>query len=97
LSDTTPTKHTGSTKDARIGIRAATRLPWSLWAACVVLIVLALLLDFGTPEYFRFFPGERLSPGLAVLTGALSLAYPTVGALIASRLPGNPPRPRRPR
>jgi signal transduction histidine kinase len=90
LSDTTPSKQTELVMDARIGIRTATRLAWSLWAACVVLIVLALLLDFVTTEHFRFFPGERLSPGLAVLTGVLALAYPTVGALIASRLPGNP-------
>jgi signal transduction histidine kinase len=34
--------------------------------------------------------GERPSPGFAVLTGVVSLAYPTVGALIASRLPTNP-------
>ncbi len=32
----------------------------------------------------------RLGIGHAVLTGVLSLAYPTVGALIASRLPRNP-------
>jgi hypothetical protein len=35
-------------------------------------------------------PGERPDPAFAVLTGVLSLAYPTVGALIASRLPTNP-------
>jgi signal transduction histidine kinase len=34
--------------------------------------------------------GERPGPALAVLTGVLSLAFPTVGALIASRLPTNP-------
>jgi signal transduction histidine kinase len=33
---------------------------------------------------------ESLGPGLAVLTGVLALAYPTVGALIVSRLPTNP-------
>jgi signal transduction histidine kinase len=33
--------------------------------------------------------GERPSPGFAVLTGVISLAYPTVGALIASRFPTN--------
>ena len=37
---------------------------------------------------FGLTPG-RDSPSLAVLTGVLSLAYPTVGALIASRLPSN--------
>jgi hypothetical protein len=55
----------------------------------VALIALALLLDFLTDDMY-FLLGERPSPGLAVLTGVLSLAYPTVGALIASRLPTNP-------
>ena len=74
----------------RVSARTATRLAWSLWAACVVLITLALLLDFATPESFLFRRGERPDPALAVLMGLLSLAYPTVGALIASRLPTNP-------
>ena len=92
MSDTTPTKQTEPARDtdAGISIRAATRLAWSLWAACVVLIAPAFLLDFLTPDSFPFRPGDRLSPVLAVLAGVLSLAYPTVGALIASRLPGNP-------
>jgi hypothetical protein len=70
--------------------RAAGWLAWSLCAVCAALIVLALLLDFVTPESFPFLPGERPGPVLAVLTGVLSLAFPTVGALIASRLPANP-------
>src|SRR5215204_5439281 len=50
---------------------------------CVVLIGLTLLLDFLT---------EVLDRGqvFAILAEVLSLAYPTVGALIASRLPTNP-------
>jgi hypothetical protein len=57
----------------------------------VVLIVLALLLDFVASDQSAFFAaGERQDPGFAVLTGVLSLAYPAVGALIASRLPRNP-------
>jgi len=59
---------------------------------CAALVALALLLDFLTADV-PLVPGERLlrlGPGLAVLTGVLSLAYPTVGALIASRLPTNP-------
>jgi len=56
----------------------------------VVLITLALLLDFATPESSLPRSGERAGPVLAVLMGLLSLAYPTVGALIASRLPTNP-------
>jgi hypothetical protein len=66
-------------------------LAWSLWAVCVALIGLALLLDFFTGEVIpQGVPGERPGPAFAVLTGVLSLAYPTVGALIASRLPTNP-------
>jgi signal transduction histidine kinase len=56
----------------------------------VVLITLALLLDFATPEFSLPRPGERAAPVLAALMGLLSLSYPTVGALIASRLPNNP-------
>jgi hypothetical protein len=55
----------------------------------VVLITLALILDFQTEEYSLIESGLRYYPGFAVLTGVLSLAYPTVGALIASRLPAN--------
>jgi hypothetical protein len=32
--------------------RSATRLAWSLWVACLALIVLALLLDFLRTEAF---------------------------------------------
>jgi hypothetical protein len=74
-----------------LSTRAATWLAWSLCAVCVVLIALALLLDFMTDQsMMQFSPGERYEPGFAVLTGVLSLAYPTVGALIVSRLPANP-------
>jgi hypothetical protein len=72
--------------------RNAVWLAWSLWVVCAALIALALLLDFLTADV-PLPPGERLlrlGPSLAVLTGVLSLAYPTVGALIASRLPTNP-------
>jgi hypothetical protein len=65
-------------------------LAWSVWAACVVLITLALVLDFTTEELPLDVGGLRYHPGFAVLTGVLSLAYPAVGALIASRLPTNP-------
>jgi hypothetical protein len=70
--------------------RTAAWLAWSLWAVCVVLITLALVLDFMTEEFTFVVGGFRYSPGFAVLTGVLSLAYPAVGALIASRLPTNP-------
>src|SRR5215204_2903032 len=63
--------------------RTASWLAWSLWALCVVLIGLTLLLNFLT---------EVLDRGqvFAILALVLSLAYPTIGALIASRLPANP-------
>jgi hypothetical protein len=70
--------------------RTAAWLAWSLWAVCVVLITLALVLDFMTEEFSFDVGGFRYSPGIAVLTGVLSLSYPAVGALIASRLPTNP-------
>ncbi len=70
--------------------RTAAWLAWSLCAVCVVLIGLALVLDFITEEYPLDVGGLRYDPGFAVLTGVLSLAYPAVGALIASRLPSNP-------
>jgi hypothetical protein len=70
--------------------RTAAWLAWSLWAVCVVLITLALVLDFMTEELPFAEGGLRYYPGFAVLTGVLSLAYPAVGALIASRLPSNP-------
>ena len=57
----------------------------------MVLICLALVLDFVTEGLLRIDErGVRYYPSFAVLTGGLSLAYPAVGALIASRLPRNP-------
>src|SRR5215204_2677808 len=71
--------------------RTAAWLAWSVCAVCVVLIALALVLDFLTGEVIiPDLPGPRLGPALALLTGVLSLAAPTVGALIASRLSTNP-------
>src|SRR5215203_5514267 len=80
---------------ARMSHRTAARLAWSLCAVCVVLIGLALLLDFLTDasgvagEERGLLPGDA-DPTLVVITGVLSLGYPMVGALIASRLPTNP-------
>src|SRR5215216_5486096 len=87
------------TKEARIqdrgaggmSHRTAAWLAWSLWTGCLALLGLALLLDFLTGEVLPPGPpGERPGPALAVLTGVLSLAFPTLGALIAARLPTNP-------
>jgi hypothetical protein len=69
--------------------RTAAWLAWSLFAVCVVLIALTLLLHFIADDSFPFSPWERPDLRFAVPTGVLSLAYPTVGALIASRLPSN--------
>jgi two-component system NarL family sensor kinase len=73
--------------------RASAWLAWSVWAVCVALIVLTLSLDFFTDDGLTsggFDLSQRPGPALAVLTGMLSLVYPTVGAIIASRLPMNP-------
>jgi hypothetical protein len=71
--------------------RTAAWLAWSLWALCAALIGLALMLFFLTGEvYPAGMPGARPGPFYAVLTGVLSLAFPTVGTLIVSRLPTNP-------
>ncbi len=79
--------------------RTATRLAWSLWVACVVLIALSLLLDFLLRDdvFSRTSIASHLthisqlrSLILAVFTGLVSLVNPTIGALIVSRLPRNP-------
>ena len=76
--------------------RAAARLAWSLWVACVALLALALLLDFLHTEDILSYPWQIrinhmfLYPMYTVVTGMLSLVYPTIGALIVSRLPTNP-------
>ena len=66
----------------------AGRLAWSLWGLCAVLILSGLLLGAVTPEFLV--PPERPGLVLATFTALLSLACPTVGALVASRLPANP-------
>src|SRR5215204_5483718 len=43
-----------------------------------------------THDVILNWPQERLGPGLAVITGVLSITFPTVGALIIARLPTNP-------
>jgi signal transduction histidine kinase len=76
--------------------RGAVRLAWALWVVCVALIALALLLDFLRTGEFLSSPWQirihnrNLYPIYAVVTGMMSLVYPTIGALIVSRLPTNP-------
>ena len=49
--------------------RTANWLAWSLWALCVVLITLALVLDFMTEELPLEVGGFRFDPGFTVLRG----------------------------
>jgi hypothetical protein len=58
-----------------------------MWAISLALIAFDVLLGFLTPPV----PMREGAPlGLAILFGVLLLAFPTVGALIASRRPENP-------
>jgi signal transduction histidine kinase len=77
-------------RDAGTSNRAATRLAWSLWAACVALVALSLCLEFLTYDALDIMSIDDWIPGIAAPMGILSLVYPTLGALIASRLPRNP-------
>jgi hypothetical protein len=65
--------------------RTAAWLAWSLWAFCVPLATLSGLLgSLGAAAQ------NRSDSGLSVLFAVLLLTYPTVGAVVASRLPENP-------
>ena len=64
--------------------RTAAWLGWPLWAVCMALIALSLLLDFLTPNV-GLPTGLRPDPSLAVLTGIFSLAYPTVGEALTGQ------------
>jgi hypothetical protein len=65
--------------------RATALLAWSVWALCVVLAVVAVLLDFYTPPI-----PTRQGPNFQVLAGLPLLVYPTVGAIVISHRPKNP-------
>jgi len=64
--------------------RAATWMAWALWALCVALVASATLLEF-------FDPSVPPKDGSIVdgHIGIALLAYPTVGAIVASRRPKN--------
>ena len=65
----------------------ARRMAWSLWAVAVALAVVAVgfrILNDGTTH-----SNALGSPALDAVLGILFLTFPTVGALIASRRPGN--------
>src|SRR5215217_8036414 len=83
-------------QDREVGRMSRRTAAWVAWSVCTVsvaLIVLTLSLDFFTDDSLTsggFDLSQRPGPALAVLTGMLSLVYPAVGAIIASRLPTNP-------
>jgi hypothetical protein len=67
--------------------RAAASIAWSVWAISLVLLALDALLGALT----RPAPMSGGSPLIFdALFQALPIAFPTVGALVASRRPGNP-------
>jgi hypothetical protein len=66
-------------------VRNAAWLAWSVWTLSLVVSAFALLFDLLTP----FLP-MRGPTEFAILFMALAFAYPTVGALVASRRPRNP-------
>jgi signal transduction histidine kinase len=90
LSETPHTREIDPAGKAGLGNHTPSRLAWSLWAACVVLIAFALLLDFLTYDATDITMTDDRIQGIAAPIGILSLVYPTMGALIVSRLPRNP-------
>ncbi len=70
-----------------VSTRAAAWLAWSAWAISLVLLALDGLLSILTPPLSM---RGGSPPGLAILLQVLPLAFPTVGALVASRRPENP-------
>jgi hypothetical protein len=77
-------RQTSDLETARIRARALAVLAWSVWAICVALVTLAVLLVLNTPPV-----SARGGPNLDVLAGVPFLAYATVGAFFASRRPKN--------
>jgi hypothetical protein len=67
-----------------VSTRASALLAWLLWALCVALAVLAVLLDFYTPLV-----PARHGPNYDALAGVPLLVYPTVGAFLVSHRPKN--------
>jgi hypothetical protein len=67
-----------------VSTRASALLAWLLWALCVALAVLAVLLDFYTPLV-----PARHGPNYDALAGIPLVVYPTVGAFLVSHRPKN--------
>ena len=64
--------------------RAAAWLAWSIWALCVALLALTVLLDYYTPPA----PDKGIS-NVYAFVGIPLLVYVTVGAFVGSRRPKN--------
>ena len=64
--------------------RAAAWLAWSIWALCVALLALTVLLDNYTPPA----PDKGIS-NVYAFVGVPLLVYVTVGAFVGSRRPKN--------
>src|SRR5215217_4792511 len=77
LSDTTRIRDEDPAKSAEISPRTASRLAWSFWATSVVLMALAIWLEFVTYDALSVMSIDNLFPALAVPIGVLSLVYPT--------------------
>jgi hypothetical protein len=69
-----------------MSIRSAAWIAWSLWALSIMLFVFTWLFNLAMPPL----PWREETPLLNILYAVLVLTYPTVGALVASRLPKNP-------
>jgi two-component system NarL family sensor kinase len=91
-----PTERSGPWHKAhKVSSRATTWLAWFLWAFSVTLVALTGLLRYRTLEVPReqwpMIPAFEQWPLIPTLIlEVLFLAYPTVGALIASYRPANP-------
>ena len=72
-----------------MGYRAAAWLAWSVWALCLALSILTVVLLLKTPP-IRGGDEFDAPEALTALLRAMALAYPTVGAFIVSRRPTNP-------
>jgi hypothetical protein len=69
--------------------RIASRLAWSVWALCLTLSILTVVLLLKTPPIRGGDEFDAPEP-LTALLRVMALAYPTVGAFIVSRRPANP-------